>query len=351
MFQQFLSKEKAYFNKLHQDARKLITANFLYGLISPVFGIFLNAFLCRQSHNILFVATFNSLMFAVIPVGFYLNGFLLRRFSPAITYTFCIIIAGLAAGVLIFLPSISFLTVVIFSIVYGISAGIFWATRNLLTLKTTTTHDRMYYSSLESALNTTTGVLLPVIIGWFITLGSFVHLYTPRQGYQLLIIYMVIVILRISGISKTINTPDITVPTLLVKNSSNKWKKFRLIEFFMGLSDAILTFVPVLLVLILVGNEGTLGTVQSISAIIASVLIYSLGKSVTTSHRVKLIAISVICTITGALFYSSLYSAIGVFILFASQAIAQQFMWVGSNSINYDLIDMDNKDPQQHYAY
>jgi len=351
MFKAFFIKETEYFNKLHQDARILITTIFLYYLINPLFTIFLDAFLWRKSHDIMLIATYNVILFAAIPFGFYLNGLFLRKFSPVIPYTFSLITAGLAVAILMFLPKITYPLVIIISIMYGISAGVYWGVRNLLTLMTTTTHDRIYFSSIEIASNNVTGVLFPLLIGWFIIFGSTVHLYTPLQGYQFLVIYMLAIIILIGIIGKRIHKQKIIIPTLLVKQASAKWQKFRYIEFILGLKEAIVTFVPVLLVLTLVGKEAALGTVQSFSAILGSILIYTLGKKLGTQHRINLIAISVLIAVLGAVLFGILYSAIGVLIFFASQALSEPFIWVSSQSINYDLIDMDNKDPNQHYAY
>lgn len=200
-----------------------------------------------------------------------------------------------------FLPHISYPVVILYSIADGLSLGIYWANRNLLTLKTTTTHDRIYFSSIETASSTITGVFIPALIGWVITFGTPLHLYSVLQGYQLVILYMLIVIFRIGSISKTIHTEKITIPKLRVTNVNDNWKKFRWIQFIYGIENAVDYFVPVLLVLILVGNEAALGTIQSVSAIISGLLIYWLGKTLKTKHRVRLIVISIVITITGAL--------------------------------------------------
>ena len=351
MFKQFIAKEKAYFNKPHDNAQKLLITIFLDNLIGPLFGIFINAFLWRRTHDIVLVALYNLIVYAVIPLGFYINGYILRRNTPTMPYTVSLIINGLAVAALMFLPNVSYLAVIIFSIFDGFSAGIYWANRNLLTLKTTTTHDRIYFSSVETSSNTITSVIIPLVIGWFITFGTVIHLYTPVQGYQLLVVYMLVVIARIGIISKSINTGTIEVPVLLLKNISSNWKKFRWIQFIYGIENGVAFIVPVLLVLILVGNEAALGLVQSISAILASVLIYFLGRALTIHHRMQLIALSIVLNIIGSFFLGIVYSAIGVFIYFALQTLSQQFIWVGGSSINYDLIDIDNKDPKKHYAY
>src|SRR5258708_8699122 len=192
MIQEFIAKEKLYFHKLHKDAQKLIITIFLYNLIGPLFGIFINAFLWRQTHNIILVALYNSITYLIVPFAFYVNGYLLKRYPPALPYTVSLLISGIDITILMLLPSLSYLSIIIFSIVEGLTLGMYWSNRNLLTLKTTTTHDRIYFSSIETASNTITSVLIPAFIGWFITLGTPLHLFSPVQGYQLLLIYTIV---------------------------------------------------------------------------------------------------------------------------------------------------------------
>jgi MFS transporter, YQGE family, putative transporter len=351
MLTEFITKETSYFHKLHKDAQKLITTIFLYNLAGPLFNIFIDAFMWRQTHNILLVALYNAISYTIVPFAFYLNGYLLRKYKPSLPYTVSLLISGCAIAILMFLPHLSYPSVILFSIIDGLTLGIYWANRNLLTLKTTTTHDRIYFSSIETASGTVTSVLIPALIGWFIILGTPLRLYTPIQGYQFLLMYMLVIVLRIGYSSKSIHNAEIKIPTLLVKNISMNWKKFRWIQFFYGMENGVANFVPVLVVLIIAGNESALGTVQSVSAIVASLLIYFLGKTLKTRHRMRLIAAGILFTIIGSLFFGALYSAIGVFIFFAAQNLAEQFIWVGGSSINYDLIDIDNRDENQHYAY
>jgi YQGE family putative transporter len=347
----FIQKEIAYFNGLEKNAQTLISSIFLYNLISPIFGIFINAFLWRQSHDLMLVAFYNAVMFAVIPFGFYLNGLMLRKFSPAIPYTLSLLANGGALAVLMFLPNTTYVTVFIFSIISGLSTGIYWANRNLLTLKTTQSTNRIYFSSIESSSGTFTKVIMPLSIGWFITFGTAIHFYPPIQGYQMLIFFILAIIIAIGSISSKIRIQKQPAHSLFVKEISEKWKKFRLLEFVLGLKQATVTFIPPLLVLILIGKEEALGAVQSMSAILAAIMIYTGVKSLHIKHRLSLISIGLGLTIFGALAFGFLYSTIGVLLFFACQALAEPFLWVAINSINYDLIDEDNKDPKKHYAY
>lgn len=351
MFGKFLAKETAYFKKLHSDTQKLLQSIFLYNLIGPIFGIFMSAFLWRQSHDVMLIALYNAIQFAIIPFGFYLNGILLKKYSPAILYFLSLAVSGMTVAFLIFIPKIDLSIISIMGFINGLSSGIFWANRNLLTLKTTKTDNRLYFSSLESSSNNFTDVVVPLVIGWFISLGAIIHLYSPLQAYQMIAVYMLLTIIAVGFVINGISIKHYTVTNLFVHTASSKWKKFRLLEFILGFKEAAVTFIPPLLVLILVGKEGTLGTVEAISTLFASLLIYAVAKKLKTSHRVKLIALSVLITVVASGIFGLLYSAIGVLIFFAGQALAGPFIWVAIQSLNYDLIDEDNKDPKYHYAY
>jgi MFS transporter, YQGE family, putative transporter len=351
MFSNFLEKELDYFKKLHTDTQKLLTTILIYYFIGPMFGVFINAFLWRQSHDVQLVAFANVIMYLLIPAGFYFNGLLLRRYSAAIAYASSLLILSIATGVLMFLPRIGYLEVFLFSVVNGIFSGAYWANRNLLTLKTTTTDNRIYFSSIESSISNISKIVIPFLIGWFIVLGDFLHWYSPLQGYQMLIVLMFFAALAIWHVSRHMTIKTIPIHTMVVKQVSEKWKHFRWLEVVIGINDATKTFIPVLLVLSILGQEETLGSVQSFSAILAPLVVYLGVKSLHIKHRFKLIALGVVITLIGAVSFGITYSGIGVLIFVACQAIAWPFLWVAINSINYDLIDQDNKEPKHHYAY
>lgn len=351
MFQNFFDKEIGYFKKLHTDTQKLLTTILLYYLIGPFFGIFINAFLWRQSHDLQLVAFANAVMYIFITIGFYFNGLLLRRFTADIAYASSLLVLSFATAILMFLPRIGYLEVFLFSVVNGIFSGAYWANRNLLTLKTTTTDNRIYFSSVESSISNITKIVTPFLIGWVIVLGTFLHWYSPLQGYQLIVVIMIFVSIAVLPVSKHITVKTIAIPTLFVRQVSKKWQHFRWLEFFLGINDTTKTFIPVLLILVLLGQEEVLGTVQSFSAILATAMVYLGIKSLHIKHRLTMIMTGVAISLIGAVGFAILYSGTGVLLFVACQAIAWPILWVAISSINYDLIDQDNKEPKYHYAY
>lgn len=343
-----VSQEVSHFKQLHTEAQRLIGSIFLFNLISPIFGIFVNAFLWRQSQDMILVALFNLTFYTFIPFAFYLNGFLLRKFAPNILCYTSLAIEGVVVASLIFFSHITYPTAVIFGILYGLTAGVYWANRNLLKLKTTQSHDRIYFTSLEAASGNVTGVFVPLFIGWFITIGSIIHLYTPVQGYQMAA-FLMLLIIAITGIVMHGHSVKHTIGKLWISNAQTSWQRLRILQFCVGLSNGMLIFIPTLMVLILVGNEATLGTIQSLSAIIASLIIYILAKHLHVKHRVMLFLIGAMLAILAGGIFGIFYSAIAVAVYFALIALAQPFQWVAISSLNLDLIDKETGD--RHFAY
>lgn len=322
----------------------------LYYLISPIFGIFINAFIWRQSHDLILVSFYNIVLYLGLPIGFYLNGLLLRKYSANFLHFLGLLIGGMAVAVLIFLPKLSYMPITFWGLIDGIAGGIYWANRNLLTLKTTTSENRIYFSGIESILKTYSGIVIPLFIGWFLVLGTHTHFYSTLQAYKLIAIFMMFVICVTGFVMMTLKIKHIEYRQLWLKNPSIKWQKFRLLQFILGLIQGISSVLPPLMVLVLLGKEETLGTVTSISSLLTAIVVYILAKRLKIKHRIKLLEISLIIAIIGAGFFSFFYSGEGVLIFVAAQAVMTPFLWMAMSSLNYDLIDEDKND-ESHYAY
>jgi MFS transporter, YQGE family, putative transporter len=343
-----IDQEISHFTKLHREAQRLLASAILFNLISPIFGIFVNAFLWRQSQDMILVALFNLTFFMIIPFAFYLNGFLLKKFAPNILCYSALAIEGIVVASLIFLSSISYTIAILFGILYGLTAGLYWANRNLLKLKTTRSHDRLYFTSIEAASSNVTGVFVPLFIGWLITFGSIIHLYTPVQGYRI-VAFLLLLVIGITAIVMHGHSVKHTIGKLWLTNAQTSWQRLRIVQFFVGISSGMMIFVPTLMVLILVGNEATLGAIQSLSAIIASLIVYVLAKYLHVKHRVLLFSVSAALIIFGGSMFGFFYSALAVALFFALMALAQPFIWMAISSLNLDLIDQETDD--RKYAY
>jgi MFS transporter, YQGE family, putative transporter len=346
-FGNLLEKEKTHFDRLNPPGKKLIISVILYSLLAPIFYVFINAYLWRQSQSFQIVAFYNILFFAGILVGFFINGFLFRFYSSPKLYLLGVVLQGISTAVLLVLSNINFEVLIIFGSIFGVATGIFWANRNLLTLKATHTDNRIYFASIESNSDTILKIIVPFLIGWFI-IG--LHVGDPLKAYRYIAIFMLIITVIIAWQLKNFDLNLVSPSKLFLKSASNRWKKFRVFQFIDGFFDGTMAFIPTLMVLNLVGQEDTLGSIQSISALLAAVVIFVIAKSLKTRHRTTLVMLSVFFLVLGTLFFSFNYSEVGVFVLFAMEAISIPLYWLASSSLGYDLIEED-KNHDLHYAY
>lgn len=347
----FFKTEIEYFQRLTIDGQKLISSIALYNIASPLFQIFLNAFLWRESHDLKIVTLYNIAFRLGIPIGFYFAGLLLKKYRPSSLYLLSCLALGITASLLIFFSTITFISVSLFGILFGIGFGLFWASRNLLTLRFVDSEHRIYFASLESSSNTVLGIFVPILIGWFITLGGDGGLYTSIQAYQVISLLM-LVILFISGtVIKSSSVTNVEVNHIFLKKSDEVWKKYRVFAFINGLLDGMIGgFLPTLMVLTFIGQENALGTIQSLTALIAVIITYNIGKKIATHKRLPLMVISILFLIAGSLGFSILYSALGVIFFLTLLSVANPLYWVSASSLNYDLIERENREGH-HYSY
>jgi YQGE family putative transporter len=129
--------EKSHFDELGDTAKLLFYSYTLFLLSYPMMGTFLNAYLWRQSSDISLIAIYNLGFFVALPIGFYLNGMLLRTISLLRLYWLGTILQGLAAFLTIFLPSANLNRIFVYGLMFGLGGGIYWANKNYLSLKIT----------------------------------------------------------------------------------------------------------------------------------------------------------------------------------------------------------------------
>jgi MFS transporter, YQGE family, putative transporter len=343
----FYNKERSYLKRISLDAKNLVKSIFLFNAILPLLSIFLTAFLFRQTESQVLVGVFYIFLFSGITLAFYFNGFLLKKYRSNILMIAGLIFKSLVFLVLIFYPANNLIYIILFGLLYGIVVGIYWANRNFLTLIATESENRIYFSSLESLSKSASDIITPLFIGIFLTAIAYYTQFTNHDGYKILSILMFIIIIWTILVAIRIKTPLKDV-SLLVKNNSRKWKIFRFYNFSLGFLTIGTILLPPLMIFRLVGEEGSLGTLQSIAALLSAILVYGMAKSMQTQNRFRLIKSSTVISLIGIITYSLTYSPIGVFTFMAAIALSQPFWWTYMSSLSYDLIQ--SQELKRQYA-
>ncbi len=119
-----------------------------------------------------------------------------------------------------------------------------------------------------------------------------------------------------------------------------------------GLAQGYLVTAPAILIMRLVGNEGSLGTVQSVSGIITAFMLYLLGRFTGPRHRVSILAVGLVIFLVGTLANAILFSATGVIVFVLCKVLFQPLHDIAYFPIQMRVIDCVSKiENRNEFAY
>ena len=255
--------EISHYHKLSAESRRLLLSILLFTIALPLLSVFVNSFLWRSSHSVGQVILYNIATFIGMPIGFYINTFLLKKYSAKLLYFWGSLLQGIIVAAILFLPTAGLLVVSLAGIAMGVVSGIYWGNRIMIGMYATNSHQRTYFISLELILVTLMGIIMPLFIGWFIVTGEHFFVNWSQRAYQILAIFL-IGIMYYCG--KIVLKNKVVVPALKDLSPfkpSIRWKRMRLLSVFAGMAHGIEVVLPGLLVLLLIGTERSLGTIMA----------------------------------------------------------------------------------------
>lgn len=348
----FLREEQKKYRALSEGGRRMLWSYLVFVMAQPLLGVFVQAYVWRETHNSLIIAAYYGAFYATLPFSFFLNGKLLRYQTSAVLYGIGCFLQGLVPLLLIFFHATDLRSVVCLGIVYGIAGGFFWANNNLLSLLATTTHDRLYYNSLSSFAGTLIAIVIPALTGYLLILGEKTQLYGTNQAYLFMSLVGFLLSMAAGWIAQSVHIEIKPLQKIFLTSPGRAWHLFRLLDVIHGFYHGIESVLPVLILLILVGNEATLGSAQSCSELLAAIVIYFIGSFLTKKYRLLLLGAWVV----GILFASGTlalwFTPLAALFYFITLAFTADFRWVALIPIMYDVIDTEEqRSNQAHYSY
>jgi len=310
------SIEYGFFLELPRDVRVLLTTNMIYAFVLPVIEVFVGAYIMRSSNDPKIVALYQLTVYTGIPLTFLINGYLLRYIKIAHLYSFGMLLSGLSMLIMMSLENLSAMGVGMAGLLMGFSFGFFWANRDYLTLNTTNDGNRNYYYGLETFFYTITGILVPFTVGAFIahSLSSSWLDGNISRIYQVVTIAVFLLTILSSLVIQKGTFKNPIQKEFVFFKFHLLWKKMMVLAGLKGLAQGFLVTAPAILVMRLVGNEGSLGLVQSISGVATAILLYFLGRYTKPEHRIHIFVAGLIIFLIGTLANGILFSAVGVII-------------------------------------
>lgn len=322
-----LTGELTFFKSQPLNIRTLLITNMLYAMILPIIEIFVGAYIMRNTGNSTNVVIYQLCMYVGVVSTSVLNGILLKYFKVNWLYSFGIILTAISLMAMMFIQSINIVGLGIAGFALGASTGFFWTNRYLLTLVSTKDDNRNYFCGLESFFFSLWGIVIPLGVGAFLGSLDGVALFgldmDANQGYKVItVIVLFIAIGACIALSKGKFSNPVQKKFFYYKFHS-LWVKFLALAGLKGLVQGFLVTAPAILVMRLVGNEGSLGLIQGVGGGLTAILVYVLGRVAKPKHRMAIFGFGLLVFFIGTVTNGLLFSAFGVIVFVLCKVLFQ----------------------------
>lgn len=333
--------EIIFFNTMPRNMRILLLTNLIYALVLPVIEIFVSAYIMRSMDSATAVILYQLTVFTGIPITFILNGYLLRKFSVKSLYSLGMILSGISISAMMFLKNLTMIDIGISGLLMGISYGFFWSNRDFLAIETTEDSNRNYYYGLETFFYTITGISVPAAIGFLFVINANSEFFggDPTSVYRLITVGVFLLTVLSSMVIHKGNFKNPKVDKIIYFKFNQLWQKLLVLSSLKGLTQGYLVTVPAILILRLVGEEGTLSTVQSISGVVTAIVLYILGRVSKPEHRIYIFSLGYAIFLVGSLTHGLLFSSSGVFVFIMCKVLYQPLHDMGYFPIQMKVIN------------
>lgn len=332
----------------------LLVTNMLYAFVLPVVELFVGTYIIRNSSEMAYVIGYQLALYSGIPITFLINGFLMKKIRITWLYAFGMLLSGISMAVMMSLKTLNLEGIVLAGLIMGMSYGFFWANRDFLALNSTNDGNRNYYYGLESFFNTMASVIVPYVIGIFIGAAADNTILGGNIDLAYKIVTACVFILTIMA-SCVLSRGKFSRPEsdrFIYFRFDKIWNRMMGLAGLKGIAQGYIVTAPSMLVMTFVGDESTLGVLQSVSAIVSAVILYLLGRFTSPRHRIWIFSTGLILFALGGAFNTVLYSATGVIAFMLCLVLARPLMDMGYFPIQMRVIDyVSRKEKRSSYTY
>lgn len=351
-----LTREITVFRSHSHNMKVLLGVNMTYAFVLPIVEVFVGAYIMRNTNSPSMVALYQLAMYVGIIITSVCNGFLLKYMKVNVLYTIGILISAVSMVVMMSLHSLDMHQLALTGCAMGAASGFFWTNRYLLALNVTEDGNRNYFFGLESLAFSIAAIVVPLGVGALLAYLSGQQLlgieFDIKRSYQL----VTIIALGVASVACYIlskgHFENPVQKDFLYFRFHSLWYKMLSLAGLKGLVQGFLVTAPAILVMKLVGEEGSLGLIQGISGGITAILVYVLGRITKPKHRIGVFSAGLIIFLAGTLVNGMLFSAAGVVVFVLCKVVFQPLHDLAYFPIMMRTIDVvSNIEKKNEYAY
>ncbi len=349
-----LRKELEVFLRCSRSMQILMVSNMIYALVLPVIEIFVAAYVMRNSRAVARVVTYQLAIYTATPLAFYVNGKLLGKVGAKHLYATGMILSGVAMMLMMQLSILTTIGVATSGFFMGLATGLFWANRGYLALTATNDGNRNYYYGLEMFVATLASVAVPALIGWFIS-GTTLYGWLggiPNRAYHIVAAVVFGLTILAAGILERGTFRDPQPTPFVFFRFHPLWIRMLELALLKGLAQGYIVTAPAMLIMLLVGQEGTLGATQAIGGVFSAFVMYLAGRMAAPRHRIFVFAIGLTLFFLGAIVNTALFNAVGVLVFIGCLLLAKPLLDLAYYPIQLQVIDVVSRlEKRNEYAY
>lgn len=339
-----------------RDMRILLVTNMLYAWVLPIVEIFVGAYIMRSCGKPAYVALYQLAMYAGIVFTSVINGWLLQKIRVTWLYCAGILFSSVSMTGMMMLDGLGIAELLLIGFVMGAASGFFWTNRYLITLKATDDDNRNYFFGLESLGFTVGNIAVPLIVGALIAnlSGKTVLGYAidVNMTYRIVTVAAAIIsVIACCNIARG-HYSNPSSDRFLYFRFDRLWMKMLSLSSLKGMVQGFLVTAPAILVMKLIGEEGTLGLIQSISGGLTAILVYILGRVTRPRHRIMVFSLGICIFFAGTLVNCVLFSAAGAIVFILCKVIFQPLHDLAYYPIMMRTIDVVSaREGRNEYTY
>jgi YQGE family putative transporter len=238
----------------------------------------------------------------------------------------------------------------ILGLISGMGIAFYWANRNILTIKTTHDNNRNKFLLHNSIISTTAGIIMPILVGYYISQMETIYNFSTNLVYTTLAILFLVLMMSgpIYSIFDKRLSIEVTFKKIKVKNTK-LIRGIALTTIQLGLLGVVNSIIIILLVLNVIGSEFELGTIQSTLTVLSIIMMLVISKIMQNHHRLLIYNVAIACFVIAALlnmiflnslsviFYIGISTLVSELIDLSTETITMKAMEVESERQNIDI--------------
>ena len=334
--------------------RMLLLTNMVYALVIPIIELFIGAYIIRSSRDFSLVMVYQLAQGTGIPITFMLNGYLLKYIPIARLYAAGMIMSGLSMGFMMLLNNLTIVGIAATGLMMGMAYGLFWANRVFLALTTTKDENRNYYYGLEALFFTFASIVMPLTAGYLIASTKQLGWFGGKVENAYYILTAIVLLLTIAASfivsrGKFVNPENARFVYL---RFHSLWQKMLLMASLKGVAQGFIIAAPVMLIMKLVGEEGSIGSIQSTGSMLSALMLYVLGRKSAPRHRQKIFAFGLMLFVLGSFINMTFYNAAGAIFFVGCLVFARPLLDLAYYPVQLGVIEcVATKEKRNQFTY